>query len=51
MRKVLYMLFFLSFSFASFLSAQPYTLEDCKQMALEHNARLKEKNWIKKWHN
>ncbi|MDY0174776.1 MAG: TolC family protein, partial [Bacteroidales bacterium] len=43
MRKILYMLLFLSFSFAPFLSAQPYTLEDCKQMALEHNARLKEK--------
>lgn len=43
MRKFLYMLLLFCFPFAPFLSAQPYTLEDCKQMALEHNARLKEK--------
>lgn len=43
MKKALYLLILLSVLSNHYLSAQPYTLEECKQMAVEHNTRLKEK--------
>ena len=42
MRKALYILFLVCFPALQYLHAQPYTLEDCRRIALERNAMVQE---------
>lgn len=42
MKKIFYLVFAFGLLAAGPLSSQPYTLQDCRQMALENNARIQD---------
>ncbi len=42
MKKIFYLVFAFALLAVKPLASQPYTLQDCRQMALENNARIQD---------